>query len=113
MSFPLFVNDKGFLNDESEAGAVSAEHPTNPWVIKALRGQRTPRQITIENYINRNDGEKKFKGVLPKSTREQVPHPGFPMQETTGDTINFFSGNPFVEVTKGILHLYKKKYEFY
>lgn len=24
--------------------------------------------------------------------------------------INFVSGNPFVEVTKGILHLYKEKY---
>jgi hypothetical protein len=25
------------------------------------------------------------------------------------DQINFISGNPFVEVTKGILHLYKEE----
>jgi hypothetical protein len=31
--------------------------------------------------------------------------PGFKPKEQ----MNFISGNPFVEVTKGILHLYKEK----
>ncbi len=29
-------------------------------------------------------------------------------KETLGSQLNFVSGNPFVEVTKGVLHLYKE-----
>lgn len=49
------------------------------------------------------------RGVLPTSSRETTPldeaqnPPEFPKE------ISFFSGNPFVENTKGVIHLYKKK----
>lgn len=95
-----------------EAGAVSNEHPTNPRLQRDMRGQRKPKKITIESYRNRLDsaGNDESRGVLPKSSREQTPMDEVPptsAQEFPGE-INFFSGNPFVEVTKGILHLYKR-----
>lgn len=80
-----------------------------------MRGQRKPKKISIESYRNRLDsaegGSDESRGVLPKSSREQTPMdevPPAPVQEFPGE-INFFSGNPFVEVTKGILHLFKRK----
>ena len=55
------------------------------------------------------DSESTDKGVLPKSSREQTPLDDIqPLPEVPGE-INFFSGNPFVEKTTGILHLFKNK----
>lgn len=97
---------------EETAGAVSSEHPTNPRLIKEHRGQRKARKIKIENYSNRlmEDGEKK--GVLPTSSRETTPldEPTTLLECLDLDDKTFFSGNPFIEVTKGIMHMYKKKY---
>lgn len=94
---------------------MSAEHPTNPRLVKELRGQRKPKKIQIETYANvvqtsTEDGDSAAeKGVLPKSSREQTPLDEIqPIPEIPGE-INFFSGNPFVEQTTGILHLFKKK----
>lgn len=93
-------------------GAVSSEHPTNPRLIKDLRGQRKPKKIQIETYANvvtADDPDSVEKGVLPKSSREQTPLDEIqPIPEVPGE-LNFFSGNPFVEQTTGILHLFKKK----
>lgn len=93
-------------------GAVSSEHPTNPRLVKDLRGQRKAKKIQIETYANAvtsEDCESLDKGVLPKSSREQTPMDEIqPIPEVPGE-INFFSGNPFVEQTTGILHLFKKK----
>jgi BRCA1-associated protein len=80
--------------------------------VKDLRGQRKPKKIQIETYANvvtTEDSESVEKGVLPKSSREQTPLDDIhPIPEVPGE-INFFSGNPFVEQTTGILHLFKKK----
>lgn len=94
-------------------GAVSSEHPSNPRLVKELRGQRKPKKIQIETYANvvaaDDDSETVDKGVLPKSSREQTPMDEVqPVPEIPGE-LNFFSGNPFVEQTTGILHLYKSK----
>lgn len=86
---------------EIQASASSA-------VAKERHGQRKPKNIQIETYANKVLGEEAT-GVLPKS-REVTP-----LTETSSaldaptSEIKFFSGNPFVEQTKGILHLYKKK----
>ena len=40
-----------------------------------------------------------------RSTKDSTPMDG---TGANSDTISFISGNPFVEVTKGILHLYKE-----
>jgi BRCA1-associated protein len=91
---------------------VSSEHPKNPRLVKELRGKREPKKIKIETYANvlsTDDSEQIDKGVLPKSSREQTPLDEVqPIPEVPGE-INFFSGNPFVEQTTGILHLYKNK----
>lgn len=92
-----------------ESGAASAEHSTNARHINELRGQRKAKTIQIETYANVLEGADKEKGVLPKSSREQTPLDEVQTIPEIPGEINFFSGNPFVEVTKGILHLYKKK----
>lgn len=71
--------------------------------------QRQPRQITVESYSN-NQMEKggEDKGILPLSSRETTPQTECQSSDYI-DEKGFFSGNPFVEVTKGIIHIYKKK----
>jgi hypothetical protein len=54
-------------------------------------------------------------GVLPKNSREVTPltetseTSSSSAFEAVTSEVKFFSGNPFVEQTTGILHLYKKK----
>ncbi|XP_055546441.1 BRCA1-associated protein [Wyeomyia smithii] len=119
LKIEIVLDDRNGMSASEEAGesagAVSTEHPTNPRLQREMRGQRKPKKITIESYRNRLDsateaGADESRGVLPKSSREQTPMdetPPAPIPEFPGE-INFFSGNPFVEVTKGILHLYKR-----
>lgn len=101
-----------------EGGAVSAEHPTNPRVVRANRGKREPRSIRIENYARCDNSESSTacagsdRGILPAGSRETTPLDDDEAGAVaTSDTENmtFFSGNPFVEMTKGIIHMYKKK----
>lgn len=110
--FVFIISKFLFSDEEASAGAVSSEHPTNPRLVKDLRGQRKPKKIQIETYANAlvtEDSESSDKGVLPKSSREQTPLDDIqPIPDVPGE-LNFFSGNPFVEQTTGILHLFKKK----
>lgn len=96
-------------------------------MIRENRGKREPRQIRIENY-GRSDSDPTAssssssldRGILPPSSREATPAEDDD-DDVAGATGNstvdgsgtenktFFSGNPFVEVTKGIIHMYKKK----
>lgn len=91
-------------------GAVSTEHPSNP---RKYHGQRKPRKIRIENYAAADCSEEDRKGLLPVSSREATPldEDDVELSGSAEFTENktFFSGNPFVEVTKGIIHMYKKK----
>lgn len=80
--------------------------------MKEHRGQRKPKKIQIETYANvvtSDDPEAADKGVLPKSSREQTPLEDVPSIPEVPGELTFFSGNPFVEQTTGILHLYKNK----
>ncbi|KAH8325009.1 hypothetical protein KR074_008848, partial [Drosophila pseudoananassae] len=119
-------------------GAVSSEHPTNPRFLKERerdRGLRQARDIVIETYINQRwsrelsaDKNTDTEGNMMNwaaalqhvnspsagSSRETTPRNG---DETGGPQmtsskfpleIGYFSGNPIVEVTKGLIHLYKK-----
>nr|XP_016997296.2 BRCA1-associated protein [Drosophila takahashii] len=122
-------------------GAVSAEHPTNPRVLKERerdRGLRQSRDITIETYTNQRwtrelsapkdqeatEGSKMnwaaalqhVNSPTAGSSRETTPRSGDETQtggpQATASKfpqeIGYFSGNPIVEVTKGLIHLYKK-----
>lgn len=92
----------------TEAAAFSSETVSMARVVKEQRGQRKPREISIETYTNRLS-ESESLGVLPKnSSREHTPLEEQTLCDGLGE-INFFSGNPFVECTKGILHFYKSK----
>lgn len=78
------------------------------------RGQRKPREISVETYPSRLEQPREDWGLLPAHKSER-PHDSKPSEggesEQDGeqdDSIGFFSGNPFVELTKGILHLYKE-----
>lgn len=67
--------------------------------------QRQPRQISIESFRNQQleFNETEGTGLLPfSSSGESKPSDYI-------DEKGFFSGNPFVEVTKGVIHIYKKK----
>lgn len=73
--------------------------------------QRQPRRITVESFSNEQieSGEDKNKGILPCGSRETTPKSDIPPSVEYVDEKGFFSGNPFVEMTKGIIHMYKCK----
>lgn len=91
-----------FLANEGAAAAYSRPNPHND--------QRQPRKITVHNFSNiQNEGEAidEKRGILPSSSRETTPMTDD--IKTIIEEKGFFSGNPFVECTKGIIHIYKKK----
>ncbi|KAL7729665.1 hypothetical protein ACLKA6_007938 [Drosophila palustris] len=122
---------------ESE-GAVSSEHPTNPRVQKERerdRGLRQTRDIVIETYTNQRwthalstDSEIEGNNKMNWAAALQGQHTNSPSAGSSRETtprssddsqaqgaasnfpkeIGYFSGNPIVEMTKGIIHLYKK-----
>ncbi|XP_014211557.1 BRCA1-associated protein [Copidosoma floridanum] len=100
---------------------------------KNMQGSREPRDITVETYSDPNERPLPIlpqgSGVTSKShsiSRENSEEKSYAaavsasasnMDSSAGaaaacnvasDQINFISGNPFVEVSKGILHLYKE-----
>ncbi|XP_020282126.1 BRCA1-associated protein [Pseudomyrmex gracilis] len=96
---------------------------------RKMRGCREPRDITVETYTNMtenpspllsnqstskshsssraNSEEISFANTNSVSNTTSAESPGAAAC-TSPDQINFISGNPFVEVTKGILHLFKE-----
>lgn len=94
-------------NVKSE-GAANAS--ANSRIIREHRGQRKPKSIRIDNYTC-SDMEQisEDRGILPSSSRETTPMEDNQATPDNMDDKTFFSGNPFVEVTKGIIHMYKKK----
>jgi len=101
--------------------------PTKPTRSQSLRertkGNRKMSDITVQTYTDFEataTSSKSSKETSPsvenssatsssrRSTKDNTPLDGATTASATSDTINFVSGNPFVEVTKGILHLYKE-----
>jgi hypothetical protein len=78
--------------------------------LNERRGQRKPKNIKVETYANIAAGGDE-KRILPdfNSSREQTSMDEASSLPDTPGEVKFFSGNPFVEQTAGILHLYKKK----
>lgn len=78
---------------------------------KKARGSRKVRDISVETFPSRLEGARDDWGLLPFCSRETTPLTDKePLDDKT--EIGFFSGNPFVEITKGILHLYKEEYVY-
>lgn len=96
-------------NSEESNGAMAAK----------MRGRREPTKINMENCTNltekqdqslHSQGPSKSSSISRANSEENA----YDDSEIAGasacacDQINFISGNPFVEVTKGIIHLYKE-----
>ena len=97
--------------------------------IQEMRGSREPKDITIETYSNSAETptpilpvfESQKSCVIQSTSRENSEEKSISKfslnknDEVSGatssspDQISFISGNPFVEVTKGIMHLFKEK----
>ncbi|CAG0909594.1 unnamed protein product, partial [Darwinula stevensoni] len=106
--------------------------------IQKNQGQRKTRKITIESYemaeAERKESAVQRAGSLPPSGGEKrrgrkgkelrrcgdsldqqalesdrPPSSDDALDDTMSVSLPFRSGNPFVEVTEGILHFYKKK----
>ncbi|KAK0183329.1 hypothetical protein PV327_001380 [Microctonus hyperodae] len=106
-----------------------SEATANTMAMRKMRGNREPRDITVESYASITEGPTpmlstsksgKCQSVSRQNTEETsrlsnsisttgtVEGTQSTSCSTSPDQINFISGNPFVEVTKGILHLYKE-----
>jgi len=95
----------------------------------SCRGQRKSRELTVETY-GRVDGTAPVEPLIEENSKkiEFLKKPNVKVLNSKGskkrnknkqshgenlsnaaEQINFISGNPFVEVTKGVLHVYKEK----
>ncbi|CAK9830807.1 BRCA1-associated protein [Anthophora retusa] len=111
ISVSLCVIRVEIVDEDSEEsnGAMAAK----------MRGRREPTKINMENCTNLTE---KQESTLPSqgtsksssTSRANSKENTYDDSEIAGasacacDQINFISGNPFVEVTKGIIHLYKE-----
>lgn len=96
--------------------------------IMSCRGQRKSRELTVETY-GRVDGTAPVEPLIEENPKklEFLKKPNVKVLNSKGskkrnknkrnhgenmsnaaEQINFISGNPFVEVTKGVLHVYKE-----
>lgn len=67
-----------------------------------------PKSKTIpRQYQVRRDSDAACTSSKPEQESESST-----CKEKSGDKVPYFSGNPSVEVTKGILHLFKLKYVY-
>ncbi|XP_011315418.1 BRCA1-associated protein isoform X2 [Fopius arisanus] len=110
---------------DPEAEETAIGFTTGTMAARKTRGRREPRDITVESYASVTEGPV----PLLSSQGSSKPHSRPTSEESSSssnqvstatvegsppnassptDQINFISGNPFVEVTKGILHLYKE-----
>ncbi|XP_001946888.1 BRCA1-associated protein isoform X1 [Acyrthosiphon pisum] len=96
--------------------------------IMSCRGQRKSRELTVETYgpidgtapvkplIEENSKKIEFlkksnvKALNSKGSKKRNKNKRNHDENTSNaaELINFISGNPFVEVTKGVLHVYKE-----
>jgi len=95
----------------------------------SCRGRRKSRELTVETYA-RVDGKAPIESLIDGNLNkiEFLKKPILKASNSKGlrkknrnkrnaeenvlnaaEQINFVSGNPFVEVTKGVLHVYKEK----
>ncbi|XP_028157605.1 BRCA1-associated protein [Ostrinia furnacalis] len=106
MSVSLCVLRIEIDEDLPEMGDNPAEIEAAKEQKKKDRGARESKTITVETYASVLSGPNNKTGILPTSSRRSPPE-GSSISEDD-DTISFFCGNPLVEVTKGVLHLYKE-----
>lgn len=93
----------------SEGATAAATTTKNCPRPNLQNDQRQPRKISVENFQNDSlCSDTATKGILPFSSRETTPMTATDDAKSIEEK-GFIYGNPFVEVTKGIIHIYKKK----
>lgn len=97
------VSDK---SDENEETTGAEGFDPSLGTFKDFKRQRKVNDISVETFPSRLEKLQDDWGLLPSQTRENKSVEKEEAQDS--NEIGFFSGNPFVEVTKGILHLYKE-----
>lgn len=99
----------------------------------SCRGRRKSRELTVETYgrvdgtapvkslidgkskkidfLKKPNSQTNSKGSTPKGSKKKHKSKQNIVENVSNaaEQINFISGNPFVEVTKGVLHVYKEK----
>uniref|UniRef100_T1J2K9 BRCA1-associated protein n=1 Tax=Strigamia maritima TaxID=126957 RepID=T1J2K9_STRMM len=98
-------------NMSEKHGAVSTQFSKNtPELEKIHRGRRHLHDITIETFTRTDPNSANSAASSRPSSKEASPVADVKNEKKQKfvNQVNFFSGNPFVEVTKGILHLYKE-----
>ncbi|XP_015603552.1 BRCA1-associated protein isoform X2 [Cephus cinctus] len=113
-----------------EINNFDLEEATSSMAARKMRGCREPRDITVESYANVTEGptpllssqgpskshsnsranseESSYSQMTITSSSTSAAETDGAAARTSPDQINFFSGSPFVEITKGILHLFKE-----
>lgn len=74
-----------------------------------IQGRREPKHLRVETYSSELGVDK---GLFKQSNckvKHEVKKEKVEKVDDIVDIISFVSGNPFVEITRGILHLYKEK----
>lgn len=105
------------------------EETASNMAARKMRGRREPRDINVETYANVTENtapllSSQSTSKSHSSSRANSEETAFantnlvtssgPVEKTgatactSPDQISFISGNPFVEITKGILHLFKE-----
>jgi hypothetical protein len=74
---------------------------------KKERGERKPTDIVVETILAPGDESWAAQAAKSSSKSRNTSKEGTPGPLSMDDRINIISGNPFVEVTKGVIHLYK------
>ncbi|XP_013188310.1 BRCA1-associated protein [Amyelois transitella] len=104
MSVSLCVLRVEIDEDLPEMGDNPADSEAAKEQKRRDRGAREAKTITVETYASVLTGPN-VPGILPTSSRRSPPEGSVSEED---ETISFFYGNPLVEVTKGVLHLYKE-----
>ncbi|KAL0274634.1 UNVERIFIED_CONTAM: hypothetical protein PYX00_002721 [Menopon gallinae] len=100
--------------DEAAAAEAAAAAATTSDSNSLIRGRREPRRYRVETYSK--EASQDSKRLFPKelsyvrqgSSEKEVCENDIATTSEEEDVVSFSSGNPFVEVTRGILHLYKE-----
>ncbi|XP_050544744.1 BRCA1-associated protein-like isoform X2 [Daktulosphaira vitifoliae] len=117
MSVSLCVLRFELTEDNYNVDEIQQQTLTN-WdkrKIMSARGCRKSRELKIETYGSADeliDENLKKKDFIKKSKSNSLKKKNKLKKEQSTmsktEKINFISGNPFVEVTKGVLHVYKE-----
>lgn len=109
--FEDLCNSSKELEGSQGAGSTDSKSMASKQTRKS-RARREVREYTVETYSNVSEGS--IPGPLVsesyRSKDSDESAKGLPPNDVglSSELVNFVSGNPFVEITKGILHLYKE-----